>query len=432
LEIFNVSNPAKPEFVSRVPFPPLYRLGMDMWEVKVTDRYALVADTYNGSFVVDVMEPRRAHVVAHYGLPFISQRNDPSPAAGLTYGDGFVFVAGAWSDVHAFALDTQPTSQENSKRIPLTVDSPPDPTPDPRFRVYHAEGQVHAVDFDADVAFAACGSAGLHALQLAPQLRVLATYPTSGFALGVAACRGRIFVAEGEGGLSIWKHSGKGRLEALGRYRVANHSIRQVVVGGNKYVLLHVGPATLHIVDVSDPNKPIRELQDSRLGLFYYHPLARGLLGGRYACSHWHVTGLYWYDLAKDPPQWTGQQYAFRIGSRNGVAFLNDQVLVTCRGGYALISPEERRAPDALNVRRVAGTALHGKPTIAGDRLYVSDRYSGTVTVIDIHNPDHPQLIDRVQLKEHPGLVAVCDGMPVIPGGYQGLLVWDGCVKDRL
>ena len=423
LEIFNISDPQEPEFLGRVKFPPFYRLGMDMWDVKATERYAFVADTYNGAFVVDIANPTNPRVVMHRGLPFVAKRDNPSPAAGITLGKNSVFVAGAWSDVHSFPWDTFSTCQENKAKSPLSVGPPPEPTPDPRFRAYRPAGQVHAVDFDDNVAFVACGNAGLHAVDLASLDHPLATYPTDGFALGISVCDGRVYVAEGEGGLSIWKHAGAGQLELLGRYLVSNDCVRQVVAS-DKYALLHVGAAKLHIVDVSNPAKPTRVLRDARLGLFYYNPIATELLADRYACCHWHVTGLYWYDLAGSPPQFSSHIDNARIGSRNGAAVLDDQVLVTCRGGYAIISKDEQRPIDQWDIHRVPGLNFHGKPTVADNRLYLSDRYTGAVTALDISQLDKPKLISQLDLPEHPGLVQVHDGIPVIPAGYQGLLVW--------
>lgn len=131
-----------------------------------------------------------------------------------------------------------------------------------------------------------------------------------------------------------------------------------------------------------------------------------------------------------DTPRWTGQNYPFRIDSRNGAAFVGEQALVTCRGGYALISIEEQRPLDELVIHRIPSQIFHGKPTVAGDRLYVSDRYTGIVTAIDISDLEKPQLVDRLELQEHPGLVVVHNGTPIIPAGYQGLLIWDKCGTD--
>jgi hypothetical protein len=41
LEIFEISDPASPRFVSRIKNPPWYRIGMDMWSVKVSGKALL-------------------------------------------------------------------------------------------------------------------------------------------------------------------------------------------------------------------------------------------------------------------------------------------------------------------------------------------------------------------------------------------------------
>ncbi|NOX98550.1 MAG: hypothetical protein GXP30_02270, partial [Verrucomicrobia bacterium] len=48
LEVFKLTDPAKPTFVSRIKFPPLYEIGNDMWEVTISNGHAFVADTWNG------------------------------------------------------------------------------------------------------------------------------------------------------------------------------------------------------------------------------------------------------------------------------------------------------------------------------------------------------------------------------------------------
>ncbi len=424
LEIFNVADPARPAFVARVKLSPLYRLGMDMWDVVATDGYAFLADTYNGVFVVDVSKPAEPQVVAHRQLPFIARRNDPSPVGGVAVGDGAVYAAGAWSDLHVIEAPMARPAPREPDRGP-SIPPPTGSTMDGRFRVYKPNGQVHAVALHENVALVAAGVDGLHAVALWPEIRRLQSYPTGGFAFDVSVFGRLVYVAEGAGGLSIWEHLGGGKLAPRGRYRAGGESIRQVVVPApGSFALLHVGPSTLHLVDVRDAGSPVCVLRDSHLGLFYSAPIARGLLDDRYTCCHWHVSGLYWYDLAGQTPKSTGEHYPFRIGSRNGVAFLDGQALATCRGGYVLLSRSETRSPEELPVCRVQGHSIHGKPTIAEATLYLSDRNAGRVAVIDISHPTEPRLVDQAELAEHPGMVVVHDGVPVIPGGYQGLLVW--------
>lgn len=430
LEIFDVSDPAGPKPVGRVKFPPLYRMGMDMWGVTASDDYAFVADTYNGLFVVDISDPGKPRIVARRQLPLVEGRDDPSPVGGLAVGEGVIYTAGIWSDLHVIeAPMARPVLPEPDSAAPIRP--PAEPEPDPRFRVYKPEGQVHAVAFDQEVAFLAAGMDGLHAVSVSPEIKKLEEYPTQGFALGTAVFEQTVYTAEGTGGLSIWHHSGHGKLEPKGRYRAGNESIRQVVVPPpGRFALLHVGPSRLHILDVTDPANPLRVLSESHLGLFYCSPLPQGLLDDRYTCCHWHVSGLYWYDLSGETPKATGQQYPFRIGSRNGAAFIEGRALATCQGGYALLSPDETRPPDELSIHRIPKLTFHGKPTVAGPMLYTSDRYTGQVTAIDIADPTKPQLIAQIDLPEHPGLVVVHDAVPAIPAGYQGLVVWKEAKGD--
>ena len=427
LEIFDVSQPAEPVFVSRIKMPLFYRIGMDMWSVEVVGRYAFVADTYNGLFVVDVSNPQTPRFVAHRQLPYVEGRDECSPAAGLALAHDHVYVAGAWSDLHTVAAPgLASTPKAEPDRAP-TVPAPGETEADPRYRVYKPPGQVYGVAMSGDVALVAAGMAGLHAVELWPEINKLAQYATEGFAMDVEALEDRVYVAEGKGGMSIWHSEGEAPLRPIGRYQVEGYSIKQVVVPPpGKYALVHVGPGRLDIVDVSDPTRPARVLKDSHLGLFYSSPIADRLVEDRYACCFWHVTGFYWYDLYGGPkPVYSGDNYRFRVGSRNGLAPLKKDSLVTYRGKYFLLRRSETRPPEALPSVGIDGHDLTGKPSIFGTTLYVSDRYSGNVSAVDISEPHNPRLLDHLALPEHPGLVVVHEGVALVPAGYQGLVVWD-------
>ena len=426
LEIFNVADPARPQFIARVKLPPWYRIGMDMWDAIVTGDHVFVADTYNGLFVVDISKLSQPRLVAHCQLPVDPKRNDPVPIAGIAVGKGYVYAAGAWSDLHVIRAAglAQPVVPEPD-RGPV-IPPPAAPPPDPRYALYQAGGQVYSVAPAGDTALVAAGAAGLQVVAIRPEPRKLARYPTEGFAMDVKTLGDRVYAAEGLGGLSIWKRDAAGSLASLGRYRVPGQSIKQVVVPPpGKYALLHVGAARLQIVDVSDPAAAKCALEDTHLGLFYSAPLVDGLLDGRYAGCLWHVTGLYWYDLyGGDRPRYTGDNFGSRLGSNNGAALLGDKALMTFRAKYLLLERQEKRPADSIPRYGVPGHDLSGKPTIDGRTLYVSDRYSGKVSAVDITNPENPRLLRYLDLPEHPGVVAVHHGVPLIPAGYQGLLIW--------
>jgi hypothetical protein len=73
LEIFDVSDPAKPQFVSRIKTRRFYRIGMDMWDVIPVGDYVFLGDTYNGVFVVDISDIKKPRFVGHRQLAPVQQ-----------------------------------------------------------------------------------------------------------------------------------------------------------------------------------------------------------------------------------------------------------------------------------------------------------------------------------------------------------------------
>lgn len=69
MEVYDLADPTKPEFVSRVKFPPPYDIHHDMWSVTVANGHAFVADTINGVFVVDVRDLQNPKTVGSWQPP---------------------------------------------------------------------------------------------------------------------------------------------------------------------------------------------------------------------------------------------------------------------------------------------------------------------------------------------------------------------------
>jgi hypothetical protein len=203
--------------------------------------------------------------------------------------------------------------------------------------------------------------------------------------------------------------------------------VAQVVVPPpGRYALLHVGQNELQIVDVSDPMKPVLMLSERHLGLFYTWALGRSLLDDRYAFCLWHASGYRWYDLYGGPkPVYSGDHFAMRASFANGMAVLGERALLVSRGKYALVTRDEKRPREEWTFYGVPGCYLGGKPTIDGNTLYLSDRVRGTVKAVDISRIESPRLAAEIQLDEHPCPIVVHNGVPLIPAGYQGLLVWE-------
>jgi hypothetical protein len=445
LEIFDIGTPAQPRFLARVKMPARYRIFMDMWGVKVSGRYAFVHDTYNGMFVVDVSDPSHPRFAGHRRLPDVPAKGEgyipadgavPSPAAGLAVGRGFVYVAGGYSDLHVLA------APGIASPVPVDPDKPPAipplerPAPDPRFRAFQPGGQIHDVvpwgkhpDGTARLLLPA-GNAGLHVARFRNGVEVLATQRAEDIVYGAAVAGDTVYVAEGMGGLSIWR--GAGKLELVGRYRVPRQSVKQVVVDPKgRYAMLHVGLNLLEIVDVSRPETPKKVMEDGRLGLFYRRAIVPSTdsLGGVVTWGH---DGLFTYDVTSGtPPRGPSFEYPFGIPARCGAVRYRDGWLVTYSGKYFLLRPGEKRSPGQVGLIGIQGHELWGKPTLSGNTLFLSDPYGGRVSAVDITAVTEPRMIGEIEISEHPGFVVPLDGVALIPAGYQGLLVWPYSVSQR-
>ena len=455
LEVFSIADPARPEFVSRVKFPRFYQIGYDMWSVRIAGEHAFVADTHNGIFVVKITDPAHPRVVGHHQLSVLENQYlenrrlppTPAPVGGLALTEDYVYVAGAWTDLHVIAAPHLAGPVTEAAGSPPAIGDPPRPERTKRYRAYELGGQVYNVAPWKDLGVVAAGGGGVEVVRLKPEFKRLRQYRTGGFAMDVEIRGNWVYVAEGTGGLSVWQIGPRGALRRTGSYRAREQAedapdrgrhafhggrraeqrtVRQVIVPDpGKYGLLHVGSSYLQIVDLSAPASPRRVFETHEFGLNYGDQIADGLIDGRYACAFWHVSGLYWYDLyGGRVPMSTGDNYHERIGSLNGIAVWRDKILATTRrGGYVLIDRKERRPLDQLPLYRVPGVKLSGKPLLDGETLYVTNRRSGDVFVLDVSDITAPRLREHFTVRGNPARVVPWKDGFLIPGGYEGLLI---------
>ncbi len=427
LEVLDIADPSSPKPIARVKFPAFYNIRNDMWGVTITNGHAFVSDTHNGVFVLNVRDPLRPRFAGHWTPPDKDGDQLTGFVGGLTPVEDHIYVAGGASDLHvlvATGIARVPVAEDKTAAtIPLT--RPPET--DAPYRLYRTEGQIYGVEILGDKAILACGTSGVHVLNVNPRFETLARIETTDRATDVCVAGDRIYVAEGSAGLGIYRLD-SGVMNELGRYRVQNNTIRQVEVPGDaRYALVQVGVHKIQIVDVTNPANTHRVLEDQHLGLLYGDQLMRGLINDRYACAFWHVSGLHWYDLkAEGGPCYTGENFPGRIGSGNGLIAHADKTMATTRGGYLLLDRDERGELSDVPMYRIGARHQHlGKPTIAGNRLYTVNRRTGLVTIADIADPMNPKLVDQFELPGNPSRSIVHNGVLIIPDGYHGLLVFD-------
>ncbi len=426
LEIFDLTDPAKPTWISRSEFPKLYEIGNDTWRVYADGTTLYAADTYNGVFILDATNPESPRFLGHHQLLQGKNGRPFGFVGGLAVVDQHVLVAGGDTDLHVLDVPYARAYQADAGTPPLIGPIPLD-APRSDYRLYRPGQQVYGVDFlEDDRAIVACGEGGAHVVRLWPQLSTLSVFETEGFATDVAVNGDLVFISQSAGGLSICRITpGSNQLEQIGHYEAPPDAVRQVEAPGDgRYVMIQVGAGQFHILDVQDPTQPKVVLKDNRHGLLYGDQMMRGLVDDQYTTVFWHVSGTHWYDLKADPPAFTGDIFPARLGSPNGQVAFGSQSLVTTRGGYVLLDRKESRPVEEVGIiQYVPGSPHMGVPNIDGDLLYCARRAYGEVTVTDISDPKNPKLVERFTTPGNPCRPLIRNGCLIIPDGYHGLIV---------
>jgi len=431
LEIFNVSDPKAPVRISGVKFPASYHISNDMWSARVAGDHCIVSDTWNGLFVVNVTDLKNPKIVGHASLPVPEKREENDPVGGFAPGDGVIYAAGIFSGLYRIPAPgmSEPVIPEadNAQVIPEEI-SEAAPEADPDFMIHRPAGQVRSVTVSGDVAWAACGAAGIQGLRLEENGFSLLSHSRSGqgevFHLAVTG--DRLYAAESSGGLAIYRINEDFSLEELGRFRLPGQNVKQVTCPPpGRFALIHAGGARVWIVDVSNPAEPEVVFTDSQVGLFYGDQLVPEMLGGRYLVAHWHRSGPAWYDVASaDQPKLLGNTpddslYSFT----DGACALGDRLLITKRGRIKILDPGEMRNIAGLPSYGVEGRFLRGRPATNGKRLALSRRHEQLIHLLDISDPENPVFEKELRFSGHPGACGFWQDRLLVPAGYQGLLL---------
>ncbi|MCX6898373.1 MAG: hypothetical protein NT105_06695 [Verrucomicrobia bacterium] len=426
LDIYNVSKPTQPVFVSRVKFPVHYSIFNDMWSARVAGDHCVAADTNNGLFVVNVRDIAKPAIVAHAQLPYVAGRKMFDPVGGVALADGVIYAAGIYTGLYVVPAPglAQPVVPETDQP-PVLPPLPATAAEDPDFHVYRPEGQVQAVTIQGDIAWAACGAAGIQAIRLGDKLMQAAIHYGRSEVCYVSRTGNRLFTAEGKGGMAIYEIGADLRLTELGRLTMPGQGVKQVVAPApGRFALFHCGGATVHIADVSNPANPKLVFSDSQVGLFYGDQLVDKLFDNRFLTAYWHRSGPAWYDISGAKPALAGNTPDTTLFSwTDGVCPLGDKLLIIKRSKYALLDPNERRNASDLPAYGVNGLRFDGRPSVGGNLLAVASRHQRQVWVLDIADIKHPRLKRHYSLFGHPGACGFWNNRVVIPAGYQGLLL---------
>lgn len=426
LEIYDVSKPTRPLLVSRVKFPVHYSIFNDMWSARVAGDHCVVADTNNGLFVVNVRDVAKPTIVAHAQLPYVAEKKMFDAVGGVALAQGVIYAAGIYTGLYVVpAPGLAQAVVAEADQAPVLAPLAETAAGDPDFLVYRPEGQVHSVTVQGDIAWTACGAAGIQGVRLGEILLPAVVQPGRWEVCYVSVSGNRLFAAEGKEGLGIYEIGKDLRLTELGRLTMPGLGVKQVVAPApGRFALFHCGGASVFIADISDPAHPKVIFSDNKVGLFYGDQLLDKLFDDRYLAAYWQRGGPAWYDLSGAKPELSGNTPDVTDFTWTDSACpVGEKLLLIKRGKYFVLDPNERRSVSGLPAYGVDGLSLCGRPSVGGNVLAAASRHQRQVLVLDIADLQHPRLKRQYSLSGHPGACGFWNGRVVIPAGYQGLLM---------
>ena len=440
VEIWDVSNPEEPKFISRVEFDIFYLSGIDYWLPRPSGdgRTLFCGDVFNGLYVVDITDERH---------PEIIYRWTPEPkhaVTSLALADGVAFVAVSGEGLYAMESSRCKPSPRDRGVLPGNLDARYEyPTPeDSKFNAWLPEGRRGAAKSAVvyqDALFVGCGDAGLYTVKLdkkgKPYTFAQLDIP---FACGVAVKGDLLFVGQGETGLGVYrigKDLSLTRIDMIKEGLNPNDPSKQfsywVSVPNDKYVANACRTAGYQFLAIGGtPEAPTFTLRRQySLNLNYNRYISEkatpeGLLP--YATR----SGLVWIDLGSSEK--IDKPVVFD-GLKNGLTegctvYKDGKVLLTRHDKegrhyqfyFALVNPGEADIIERSNVDK----AFDGIPRWeGGDNVLVSNFVHKWISKVNTASFSDSKLIFQEKTLGYPEPGLFWNGKAVVPCGFQGLLI---------
>ena len=206
VEIWDLTNPEDPIFISRCEFDIFYKVGADWWLPRPSGdgKTLFCGDVYNGMYVVDIADERNPKIIYRW-----------QPATGnavnsIALADGVAFVAVSGEGLYAMESSRSLRSPRDRGVLPKNPSARyayPTP-PDSHFQAWVPDkrGAVKGAVVYKDALFVGCGDAGLYTVKLdASGKPYTFRHLDIPFAGGVAVLGDLLFVARGDAGLGVYR-----------------------------------------------------------------------------------------------------------------------------------------------------------------------------------------------------------------------------------
>lgn len=212
VEIWDVSNPEEPSFISRVEFDIFYISGADWWLVRPSGdgKTLYCGDVFNGMYVVDITDERNPEIIEHWSPLGNTPTNKKNAVSSIALADGVAYVTVSNEGLYMMESKRAKPSPRDRGKAPVnlharhTYDTPSTS----RFNAWVPDkrGAVKGAAVYGDALFVGCGDAGLYTVKKDSSGKPYkVAHLDIPFAGGVAIRGDKLYVSRGYEGLGVYK-----------------------------------------------------------------------------------------------------------------------------------------------------------------------------------------------------------------------------------
>lgn len=439
VEIWDVSNPEEPVFISRCEFDIFYISGIDYWLPRPSGdgKTLFCGDVFNGLYVVDITDETQPKILERW-IP-----GEKHAVTSLALADGVAFVAVSGEGLYAMESPLSKPSPRDRGVLPTNLDAryTYETPAESAFQAWVPErrGAVKSAVVYKDALFVGCGDGGLYTVKMDRHGKPY-TYDHLDlpFAGGVAVKGDLLLVAQGEAGMGVYRIGKKHKLtlvqmvkEGLNPDKEANQFSYWISVPNDKYVAngCRTGGYQFLAVGGTEEEPTFTFQRQYSLNLNYNRYISEKVCDGDllpYATR----SGLVWIDLSS--PEKVDNPVVHK-NIKNGLTegcthFKDGNVLLTRheREGkkhyffFATVKPGDSEIAERSNDNR----AFEGIPRWdGGDKVLVCNFVHKWVSKADVSGFPSCNLEFQEKTEAYPEPGLFWNGKCVVPCGYQGLLI---------
>ncbi|MBO4595073.1 MAG: hypothetical protein J5632_00470 [Bacteroidales bacterium] len=448
VEIWDVSNPENPKFISRTEFDIFYKMGIDYWLPRPSGdgKTLFCGDVYNGMYVLDISNERNPKILDRW-VP-----GHDHAVTSMAIADGVLYMSVSGEGLYALESPLAKACPRDRGILPTGLDARFQyPTSEEsKFEAWLPDvrrGSVKSAAPYKDALFVGAGDAGLYTVKLDKKGKPY-TFATLDipFACGVAVKGDLLFVGQGEAGLGVYRIGEDLRLTLLEMVKKglnpgdpSKQFSYWVTIPNDKFVVNCCrtgGYQFLALNDTGEKPKLTYRRQYS-LNLNYNRYIAESVAPGD-LLAYSTRSGLVWIDLsnpaAVDKPKVYGE---LKNSLTEGCTLYKDgKVLLSRHEGFgqdsdrffALVNPGEAEIIDISNSNR----AFEGIPRWDGDNtIVVCNFVSMYVSKVNAASFGNCRVEFREKTIGYPEPGVFWNGKCVVPCGFQGLLIEKGADNGK-